>query len=56
MWLNDSMMCCCRAYCSSIHDQSHLGGLVDVTSEGDARARTPLAAVVCPTLKSCKNI
>lgn len=51
VWLNDSMMCGCHAYCPSIHDQSHLGGLVDMSSEGDAGARTPLAAVVRSTLK-----
>lgn len=46
----------CHAYRPSIHDQSHLSGLVDVTSEGDAGAGPPLAAVVRSALKGWRNI
>lgn len=46
------MVCLFGTYCSTIHDQSHLSRLVDVTSEGDARTDTPVAAVVRSSSKS----
>lgn len=46
------MVCLFGTYCSTIHDQSHLSGLVDVTPEGDARTDTPVAAVVRSSSKS----
>ncbi len=35
-----------HTYCSTVHDQSHFSGLVDVTSEGDAGTHVPMAAMV----------
>lgn len=35
-----------HTYCSTIHDQCHLSGLVDVAPEGYAGTHAPLAAVV----------
>lgn len=45
-------VCFLHTYCSTVHDESHLSGLVDVTSEGDARTDTPVAAVVCSSSES----
>lgn len=42
----------CHTYGTTVHDQSHLSGLVDVAPESDARTHTPMAAVICSTSES----
>lgn len=39
-------------YCPTVHYQRHLSGLVDLTSESDARTDAPMAAVVCSGAKT----
>lgn len=43
----------CQTYRSTVHDQSHLSGLVDVAPEGDAWPHAAMAAVVRSAAESC---